>query len=170
MRVKFRGVTPKTTSRNQAGGPDRFLWTRLIISRPPRYADGCAFRDARRRDRSVAPGAHPRADPIHHGGCEETEEIGRATPEKVTGKRAVLPDRHRRTALFSCKSWVIAHTEYIDGLRSSALSSLGKGVAIGTSALAFVACDARYGTMGNSPVISVPYFRFLPKSRKDETT
>ena len=67
-------------------------------------------------------------------------------------------------------SLIATTKEYIDGLRNSALSGLGKGVAIGTSALAFVACDARYGTMGNSPVISVPYFRLLPKSRKDETT
>ena len=56
-----------------------------LPDRPHRRARGS------RRDRPVAPGAHPRADPIHHGGCEETEELGRTTPENVTRKRAVLP-------------------------------------------------------------------------------
>lgn len=69
-----------------------------LPDRPHRRARGS------RRDRPVAPGAHPRADPIHHGGCEETEELGRTTPEKVTRKRAVLPAQRRRTALFGCKS------------------------------------------------------------------
>ena len=69
-----------------------------LPDRPHRRARGS------RRDRPVAPGAHPRADPIHHGGCEETEELGRTTPENVTRKRAVLPAQRRRTALFGCKS------------------------------------------------------------------
>ena len=73
--------------------------------RPPHRPHRRARR--RRWDRPVAPGPHPRPDPLDNGGCEETEELGCTTPEMSRTTRAVSPGQERETALVSCKSRVI---------------------------------------------------------------
>ena len=57
--------------------------------RPPHRPHRRARR--RRWDRPVAPGPHPRPDPLDNGGCEETEGLGRTTPENVTHDKGRFP-------------------------------------------------------------------------------